>query len=113
MAKEWSGKVLRCIGKENMNKIYYCSDCQRGFTEDEAGTYSEWEGEGFYRGKIYYMCCPYCGSDSLEDGEECEECGEYFPEAEIHKDADGRCYCEECMNKLKEEGEWESEWDDE
>ena len=88
---------------------FYCNSCGRGFDEEDAGTYSEWEGEGVYRGKISYMCCPHCGSDDYEDGEECVYCGEIFPTEEMYTDAFGDYFCRECMEELKKNGEWEDE----
>ena len=90
-----------------MNNRYYCSDCGAIFDESDSGTYTEIEGEGVMRGEIHYMCCPECGSDSLEDAAMCEYCGEWFREEELERDLDGEYICEECKRELMEKGEWD------
>ena len=78
-----------------MTDCYYCYECEKYFTEDEAGIYREdpiGDGRGGY---IAYMVCPYCGGDSYEDAYECKMCGEPTLEeacdeckAEFFKDVD-------------------------
>ena len=58
---------------------YKCQDCDAVFTEDEAG--SERDFVGYYGEQSayqYYMTCPECGSDFIEEyiEEEEEECEE-------------------------------------
>lgn len=47
---------------------YKCQDCDAVFTEDEAG--SERDFVGYYGEQSayqYYMVCPECGSDCIDD----------------------------------------------
>ena len=53
---------------------YKCQDCDAVFTEDEAG--SERDFVGYYGEQSayqYYMTCPECGSDCIDDYYEEEE----------------------------------------
>ena len=47
---------------------FKCQDCHAVFTEDEAG--SERDFVGYYGNQSayqYYMVCPECGSDCIDD----------------------------------------------
>lgn len=57
-----------------MSNKYACQECGAVFSEDEAG--SERDFVGYYGEQAayqYYMTCPECGSDCIEDYEELEE----------------------------------------
>lgn len=88
-----------------MSQKWICSDCGETFDEEDAGCYSEWEGEGVMRGEITYMCCPKCGSDSLEEAEECDWCGETYDKYDlIHVDDTKMCKkCAEAIHDAYEE----------
>ena len=57
------------------------------------------------RGEITYMCCPKCGSDSLEEAEECDWCGETYDKYDlIHVDDTKMCKkCAEAIHDAYEE----------
>ena len=90
-----------------MSQKWICSDCGETFDEEDAGCYSEWEGEGVMRGEITYMCCPKCGSDSLEEAEECDWCGESFDKTDMIE-VDGTWYCKECAEAVHDA--YEEKW---
>ena len=79
----------------------YCRDCAEFMDEVEAlrftpevhdeleGKPTEWIGE---------RRCIYCGSDDLEEADECQECGELFPESEL----DDEGVCEDCRKEYED-----------
>ena len=74
-----------------------CHDCERLFYDEEAVI--RWVDQGDWFGfpsheKVY--CCPYCGSDNIEDWDEenvdtCVSCGVPIPE--------GRQVCPDCEHR--------------
>lgn len=57
-----------------MSKKYKCQDCDAVFTADEAG--EERDCVGYYGEQPayqYYMTCPECGSDCIDEYEEEED----------------------------------------
>ena len=60
-----------------------CNDCKELFDEDEIHTYTEYHGDYSRPGEVFGVC-PYCGSSDFGEAELCEECGEYFPLAELN-----------------------------
>lgn len=53
---------------------YKCSDCDAIFDEEDAGSESSFAGYyGDQEAYEYFMCCPECGSDYIEEYEEPEE----------------------------------------
>ena len=91
-------------------KTYVCSNCNRTFDEDDMGVGKEWIGEGggglgHYSsqssGWYSYGVCPHCGSDSIEEAEQCERCEEWFGEWDLTDIADYK-WCENCIKEVKD-----------
>lgn len=72
--------------------VWYCNECGELFRETDAGTRRAVEEDDTYPW-VQIMTCPCCGSDELEEAEECERCGEPI--------APGQTFCEACESDLK------------
>lgn len=75
--------------------VKYCKHCGAIFDEEDAdlvdvGFWCEFWGHDVYN-KEYELHCPDCGSEDIDDAEECEECRDYFTPDEL--DEDGLCPC--------------------
>ena len=59
---------------------FVCNECDKIFEEDEAIYEEERDtGEGGYGGVIYsWPTCPHCGSECLNEAEECPVCHDDF-----------------------------------
>lgn len=84
-----------------MKKIMYkCEDCGCIFDKEDAGTHSEWIGEGgIMSGYIHYLGCPECNSENLSDAKECDCCGEAFGIDDL-VEVDDAMYCKECAGRI-------------
>lgn len=68
---------------------YFCRECERPYDEPDYYTYSEPQREG--PPYVYSTAhCPYCGADTEEEADICDNCGEaFYP-------IDGHLCCPEC-----------------
>ena len=69
--------------------MYICEDCGAVFDDPKV------IGDDVDRGE----CCPDCGSYYFDEALECEECGEYFPAADIY--GYDHHMCKECLMNHK------------
>lgn len=76
--------------------MYKCCSCGMVFEEADKAKYPLCviDGVQFYD---HDYVCPFCRSDEIDYVEECEECGEYFPEDEMIERGDS-LICTECAN---------------
>lgn len=58
-----------------MELIYKCHDCGEAFNEPKIETWVERQDGDPVRYRLLF--CPYCGSEDIDEAEECSECGEY------------------------------------
>lgn len=59
-------------------KQYKCEWCGRVFTEPDCKRERDWHSEvGCYEEYDTYIC-PQCGSEELEEGKECQLCGNFM-----------------------------------
>ena len=79
---------------------YICNECGCVFDDDEAGTITEYEGEGVMRGPIYYSCCPECRSEDFSEAKECDMCGEYAEKEDGMLEVNDFWFCLECAKDV-------------
>ena len=76
-----------------------CNRCGEVFEESEADVKSEYDcvrGNSFASGRDYYLKCPRCGNDDLDEAEQCKCCEEWFREGELSNEL-----CKECIADKK------------
>lgn len=70
--------------------IYYCHDCGEFFDKEDIRIKCISQGD-YSEPSEYEWYCPHCGSEDIEEAEECEFCGEPVkPDSRIH-------FCEDCI----------------
>lgn len=75
---------------------FYCFDCGDIFDEDESLVSYE-RPNSDVPGYISFCCCPSCKSTDMGEACECDCCGEYFNQDDIHN---GLCPgCEQELDK--------------
>lgn len=74
---------------------YICNNCGAVVDTDKLRTVREEVGE-YWGSPAYdsYGVCPCCGSEDLEEGEECVCCGEVFPREEMYGNVCLDCFFE-------------------
>ena len=72
--------------------MYRCKDCG-GFFEEPLyrKEYGPRDADALF-GYELYSHCPYCGSEDIEEADECRSCGEYIPQ--------GQTVCENCREDI-------------
>lgn len=99
-------------------KMYICLKCGEVFDEHNMGYHSEWIGESRYSssnsGWYTTAGCPQCGTDEIEEAQDCMECTEYFAESELNHflaevqygrtldDYEHVRLCDDCLAKIKQ-----------
>lgn len=81
---------------------YYCVDCGELFDECEAEAHVveevHWWLPDRPTERLYFIACPYCHSEDIEECPTCEECGAWFHPDDLNEDG----LCPDCAEKALE-----------
>lgn len=81
-------------------QMYICDYCGGVFSESEKGVIKEREGDKYNYGYLYFPCCPYCGSESYSEAEECDICADHSPASDVLHLHD-MSICGNCAEQIK------------
>jgi len=83
-----TGTVEEEVARVRENE-YVCRVCKSVFNGED----------GLYKNPFtteFFVACPVCGSESVEQAEYCAECGEAFLPSQIR----GGWYCDDCLDSM-------------
>lgn len=75
----------------HLGKMCMCADCKSIFGESEIKRVRHSDGDAWDE-------CPNCGSDQIDDVEECYLCGEWHKPDELHNEVCDDCIAMEASN---------------